>query len=217
MNRFRRSIPLLAILTAFGAGEVSAQVATSQDYRWFVGGQAGAFVYRTPAQTRGAIPIAGGNLLVKARRGGLYLAVEEAFATEDQQSSYNDAGCAGGTCTVTFRDVRRYSFGLMAFPFNGAMRPYLGIGGGIMHVVSPQPLAGGSAATASELGSGGFGALMAGLDFNVGGLSAFGHYQIQTTPGFKASGTGSGRLINGTVHSVTGGLRISLGSSREDL
>ena len=215
MSRLCRTIPVFALLAALGATEASAQMAQSDDFRWFVGGQAGAFVYRTPMQTRGGILLAGGHTLITARRGGLYIAVEEAIG-DDQQSSYNDPTAPGGVRTVTFNDVRRYTFGLMAFPWRGSVSPFIGVGGGIMHVVSPKS-GGVDDPVANELGSTGFGALMGGLNFRAGGVSAFGHYQIQTIPGFKTAGAASGRLINGTVHSVTGGVRISLGPSREDM
>lgn len=212
MSLLSRSIPMIAFALALSAQDARAQeVRRGEDYRWSIGGQAGAFVFRTPNQTRGAIPMAGGHMMIKARRGGLYIAVEEAFG-DDQQSSYLDGGAP---VPVTFTDVRRYTFGLMVFPVYGHMNPYFGVGGGIMHVVSPQVVGGGSATTAQEMGSTGFGAFIAGLQFRVSGLSAFGQYQIQTVPGYQFVGTAEGRLISGAVHTFTGGLRFSLGSSRE--
>lgn len=222
MSLLSRSIPMIAFALALSAQDARAQdVVRGEDFRWYIGGQAGAFILRTPNQTRGAIPMAGGHMMIKSRRGAVYLAVEEAFG-DDQQSSYVDYSAGGGTQPVTFTDVRRYSFGLMVFPVYGHMQPYLGVGAGIMHVVSPEPLAGGSPSLASEVGSGGFGALYAGLQFRVGGMSAFGQYQIQTVPAYQSVTSGGvlaaeGRLISGAVHTLTGGLRVSLGRSREDL
>ena len=83
-------------------------------------------------------------------------------------------------------------------------------------VVDPMAASEEYLAIANELGSTGFGALMGGLNFRVGGMSAFGQYQIQTVPSFNTAGNASGRLISGTVHSLTGGLRISLGPAREE-
>lgn len=211
MSLLSRSIPILAFALALSAQDARAQdVRRSEDYRWSVGGQAGAFIFRTPNQTRGAIPMAGGHMLIKARRGGLYLAVDQAFDT-DQQSSYLDGGAP---VPVTFDGVRRYTFGLMVFPVYGHMNPFFGLGGGIMHATGVENV-GGSSATAQEIGSTGFGTFIAGLQFRVSGLSAFGQYQVQTIPGYQHVGTAEGRLINGTVHSFSGGLRFSLGSSRE--
>ncbi len=213
MSRLCRSISLFALLVTVVAGEAAAQDLANDNFRWYVGGQAGAFVYRTPNQTRGGIPMVGGHMLIKARRGGLYIAVDEAFK-DNQVSSYTTAG--GSTQNVTFSDVRRYTFALMAFPVHGAATPYFGVGGGIMNVQSPKS-GGFDDPVASDLGSTGFGTLLAGLQFRVSGVSAFGQYQIQTIPAFKGNEGGSGRLINGTVHSIVGGVRFSLGASREEL
>ena len=213
MSRLSRSISMFALLTAVGATSAAAQNLASDNFRWYVGGQAGAFIFRTPNQTRGAIPMAGGHFLIKARKGGLYIGVDEAFK-KNQMSSY--ATSTGGTQDVTFTDVRRFTFALMAFPVRGAATPYFGVGGGIMNVVSPK--AGGfDDPVATDLGSSGFGTFMAGLQFRVGGVSAFGQYQIQTIPGYKANEFGAGRLISGTVHSISGGVRVSLGASREEM
>lgn len=213
MSRLCRSMSLLALLATIATSDAVAQNLVSDNFRWYVGGQAGAFIFRTPNQTRGGIPMVGGHMLIKARQGGLYMAVEEAFK-DNQQSSYTTSG--GGTQSVTFSDVRRFTFALMAFPVHGAATPYFGVGGGILNVISPK--AGGvDDAAAADLGSGGFATFIAGLQFRVGGVSAFGQYQIQTVPGFRANQFGSGRLISGTVHSLSGGVRFSLGSAREEM
>jgi hypothetical protein len=220
MSLLSRSIPMIAFALALGAQDVRAQEIThSDDHRWYLGGQAGMFIYRTPTQSRGAIPMAGGHALIKAKKGALYLAVEEAFQ-DDQTSSYVDYTAGGGPQNVTFSDVRRYTFGLLVFPVRGHMQPYFGVGGGIIHVVSPEPLEGGTPAVAQDVGSSGFGAFMGGLQFRVGGVSVFGHYQLQTVPGYRFTTEGNtllgeGRLISGAVHTVTGGVRFSLGSARE--
>lgn len=222
MSRHSRSISLVAILLGFAVSSAAAQGVASDNFRWYVGGQAGVFVYRTPNQSRGGIPMAGGHMLIKAHRGGLYLAVDEAFK-KNQQSSYIDYTAGGLEQAVTFSDVRRYTFGLMAFPVRGAATPYFGIGGGIMNVSNPQPQSGGDPSLASDIGSSGFGMFIAGLQFRVGGVSAFGQYQIQTAPAYKGSNDANGnlqaegRLISGTVHSLVGGIRVSLGSAREDM
>lgn len=223
MSLLSRSIPIIAFALALGAQDALAQDPTqSNDYRWFIGGQAGAFIYRTPTQTRGAIPMAGGHILIKARRGALFIAVEEAFKS-GQQSSYTDYSAGGGSQPVSFSDIRRYTFGLMVFPVRGHMQPFFGVGGGILQVVSPDPLAGGSPSLAAEIGSSGFAALMGGLQFRVAGVSAFGQYQLQSAPGYQAviddAGTvhAEGRLVSGAVHTFTGGVRVSLGRSREEL
>jgi hypothetical protein len=51
---------------------------------------------------------------------------------------------------------------------------------------------------------------MGGLQFRVGRLAAFGQYQINTAPS-------PDNLLRGPLHLLSGGLRFSLGSAREDV
>ena len=137
-----------------------------------------------------------------------------------EQSAYADAS---GVQTVTFNDIRKYSAVLMAFPIKAAAQPYLGVGYGIIHTVSPQVGATAFQSDAEELGSSGFGTFLAGLTFQVGRMMAFGQYQITTSPGqgFVRDGTGAvvaaGRLLTGPTHTFSGGIRVGLGGARESI
>lgn len=218
------SIPIrstLLVLVGLALGSVASEAQSYHDdnFRWYVGGQGGVFVFRTPNQSRGGIPMFGGHTLIKARRTGLLLSVEEGVG-DDEVTSYTDGS---GTQSVVFNDVRRYQGVLMAFPVRSAVQPFLGVGLGIQQVVSPRPVSSGDAGIAAELGSSGFGTLLGGVQFAVGRFMAFGHYQISTAPRERvlADNTGAafaaGRLINGATHILAGGLRISLGGSRESI
>jgi hypothetical protein len=112
----------------------------------------------------------------------------------------------------------------MAFPIRSAAQPYVGVGFGILHAVNPQPV--GTFASpaalaaaqedAADLGTHGFGTLVGGLQFKLGRLVAFGQYQLTSSPGNKTLESGaSGRLISGATHTLTGGIRIGLGSSKD--
>ena len=223
MSVLSRRIPLVALLCGLGAASLSAQsLHRKDDFRWYVGGQAGVFIYKTPTQSRGGNLMVGAHTLIKARRTGLLLAAEEMIAN-DQTSSFSSSASPGGTEQVTFNDIRRYTATLMAFPVRGPMQPYLGVGVGILHVVNPQTVTNTSAeqqATAANLGSYAFGSLVGGIQLNVGGLMAFGQYQVTTgaTTRTSAAADGtvsSGHLLEGMTHSLMAGLRFSLGSSRD--
>ena len=76
----------------------------------------------------------------------------------------------------------------------------------------------------SNLSSTGFGTAVAGLEFRVGPLSAFGQYQITTKQGFRQVSNDLqggfkridyGEWTMGAFHTITGGLRLSLGRARE--
>jgi hypothetical protein len=218
MRTFTRSIPVAMLALGLGTAALSAQEPGNGNFQWYVGGQGGVTVFRTPDQDASAIPTFGGQALIVAKRTGLMLSVEEAVGS-DEVSSYSDAG---GTQAVTFNDIRKYSAVLMAFPIRAPAQPYLGVGYGIIHVVNPQS-AGltGSNSVANELGSSGFGTFLAGLTFQVGRFMAFGQYQITTAPSVDVvtddagAVVAAGRLLEGPTHTFSGGLRFGLGGARE--
>lgn len=220
MRMVKRSIPVAALALALSTAGLAAQEPGNGNFQWYIGPQAGVTVFRTATQDRSAIPTFGGQTLIVARRTGLLLSVEEAVGS-DETSAYLDAN---GVQSVTFNDIRKYSAVLMAFPIRAAAQPYLGVGYGIMHVVNPQPA---SAAAfqedAVELGSTGFGTFLAGVQFQVGRLMAFGQYQITTSPSNHTVTDESGnvlaygRLLEGPTHTFSGGLRIGLGGARESV
>lgn len=213
-----RSIPVMALAVCLGISRVSAQEPGNGNFQWYVGPQAGVMVFRTPTQDRTVIPAFGGQALIVAKRTGLLLSVEEAVGS-DETSAYMDGI---GTQTVTFNDIRKYSAVLMAFPIKAAAQPYLGVGFGIIHVVNPQTPTG-FQEDATELGSSGFGTFVGGLQFKIGRFMAFGQYQITTSPSLDTveDDTGAtvafGRLLEGPTHTLSGGIRFGLGSSREGM
>ena len=161
MRMLSRSIPVAALALAFGAVSAAAQESGQRDFQWYIGPQAGVMLFDTPVQDRQAMPSFGGQTLIVARRTGLLLSVEEGVG-DDEVSAYNDLS---GTQTVTFNDIRKYSAVLMAFPIKAAAQPYLGVGWGIMHTVSPRTT-GAFQSDAEDLGSSGFGTVvMAGTNW----------------------------------------------------
>ena len=220
MRTLIRSMSAAVLALTLGAGYLVAQAPGNGNFQWYVGGQGGVTFFKTPAQGRSGIPNFGGHTLIVAKRTGLMLSFDEAVGS-NEQSSYTDAN---GVQSVSFNDIRRYSAVLMAFPIRAAAQPYLGIGYGIIHVVNPTPASGlAFQSDANELGSSGFGTFVGGLQFQVGRFMAFGQYQITSGASQKtvtdASGApvAFGRLLDGPTHTFSGGLRIGLGSAREDV
>lgn len=216
-----RSLAVVALTATLGATSLAAQAPVQGDFQWYLGGQAGVLVFRTPAQTRGGVFTAGGHTMITARRTGLWLSVEEGVG-ENEVSAYFDG--TGTTQDVTFNDIRKYSAVLMGFPIRSAAQPYLGVGLGILHAVNPRPVGtfaspaalAAAEADASDLGTSGFGTLVGGLQFKVGRFVAFGQYQLTSSAGNKTLESGSsGRLFSGATHTFTGGMRIGLGSAKE--
>jgi len=222
MSKLTRSLTVAGLALAMAAARLAAQAPVQGDFQWYVGGQAGVLVFRTPAQTRGGMFTAGGHTLITARRTALLLSVDEGVGSNEQSAYFDQTGTAQ---TVQFNDIRKYSAVITAFPIRSAAQPYLGIGVGIIHAVNPQPTGTAFATPAAlaqatqdarDLGSTGFATLVGGLQFKVGRLVAFGQYQLTSAQGDKTLDSGaSGRLFVGSTHTFSGGLRVSLGSARE--
>jgi hypothetical protein len=214
MRMVTRIFPLAALAVALGAAELRAQQPGS-NFQWYIGGHGGILNFRTSAQDRGTMPMAGGHLLVQARRTGLMIAVEEGFGS-DEVAAFTDG--FGATHTVTFNDIRKYSATLMAFPLRIPIQPYFGVGLGIMHVVNPSTE--GPQQAAEEVGSTGFASFLGGVQFKVARFVGFGQAQITTAPAVQRSSgfggnVGTGRLVEGPTYTLSVGLRIGLGNARE--
>jgi hypothetical protein len=229
MRMVIRRIPVAALALCLGTAHLSAQQQPGNStFQWYVGGQGGIMNFETSAQGRSTIPMGGAHLLVTAKRTGLLLSVEQGFGN-DEASAYNftvfdstGVPVSSTVVTGTFNYIRKYSAMLMAFPIKGPATPYFGLGVGIMNAGGHNP----EDDVANELGSTGFGSFMAGLNFRVSRLSAFGQYQVTTGSKFhsisvagpqKATFVYSGNILKDAVHTFSAGLRFGLGSARESV
>jgi len=227
MRMLTRSIPVAGLALCLGAGPLLAQGSGNSDFRWYVGGHGGVTFFSTPTQGSSEMPVAGGHLLIVAKRTGLLLSFEHGFGS-DETSSYDflvtdstGAVINAGTVPTTFSGLRKASAVLMAFPIkNDYLNPYLGLGVGIIQTTGNDP----DSPTTSALGSSGFGTLIGGLEFRISRFTAFGQYQITTKPqvdevttdlGGGASLIEFGRLTDDGTHTLTAGLRFDLGRARE--
>jgi hypothetical protein len=231
MRILKQSLALVALGSLFVVAPSAAQKAGTSPFKWYVGAHGGVTSFRTNAGGRDLMPVAGGHILITAKRTGLLLSVDQGFGSDvPTQTLYEirDAGdttIQAGVSNWTFQGIRRYSAILMAYPVRNAnIQPFVGLGVGIAHTTgnSAGPFADGS--IESNLSSTGFGTAVAGLEFRLGPLSAFGQYQITTKQGFSQVSNdlqGGFRRIDygewtmGAFHTITGGLRLSLGSARE--
>ena len=229
MRMLTRSIPVAALVLCLGAGPLLAQGSGKGDFRWYVGGHGGVTFFSTPTQGSSEMPVAGGHLLIVARRTGLLLSLEHGFGSSETSSydfvvvdsAQGGAVINGGTVNTTFSGLRKVSAVLMAFPIkNDYVNPYLGLGVGILQTTGNEPDGG----TTRALGSSGFGTLIGGLQFRVSRFTAFGQYQITTKPQVDEVATPLGtdlwlhefgRLTVDGTHTLTAGLRFDLGGARE--
>ena len=213
MRMLTRGLPVLALSAVVLTTPLAAQnqVGTGS-FKWYFGAYGGAMSFETTAQNDKTAPVGGAQFFVNARRTALRISVEEVFSS-DNIAVYPDATAPGGVQQVSFNNIRKYSLLLMAVPLQGAIQPYIGLGVGWMHTVNPQVLGSPSdpAAARDEAvsrGSVGFGSGVAGLQIRTGKLAIFGTYQITSSPS-------SEKYLVGATHTIVGGLRFSLGRSRE--
>lgn len=196
-----------------------------RQYQWYWGAQGGAFISKTNTQPLVYDPIVGGHWLITARRTALYVAYEQAIFLADAQAVIfdpNSSGCSipGATqCRdVTFYDMRRIMFGVLAFPAQKVIEPFAGGGFALMQVLNPVADCTGCSNAEDveaqdrvhEASSRAFFWLMGGLQINYSSkLNVFAHYLLTSSaPNF---------LLDGNTHTLQGGIRYSLGSSKEGI
>ena len=219
-------VPVAALALCLGTAQLTAQQPGNGTFQWYVGGHGGIINFNTPTEGHKTEPLGGAHLLITARRTGLMLSVEQSFGSA-RPASYTmqvfdstGAFVSQSDIPVTFKYLRKYSAMLMAFPIKGPITPFFGVGVGIMHTGDYNP----SDAIATEIGSTGFGSLIGGLNFRVSRLSAFGQYQITTSPRQQSASSTDpdgfryvsfGNFYTGPTHTFTAGLRFGLGNARE--
>ena len=195
----------------------------NRQYQWYWGAQGGAFISKTNTQPYVYDPVVGGHWLVTARRTALYVAYEQAIFLTDAQAVIFDPNSSASSVgpsfrDVTFHDMRRIMFGVLAFPAQKVIEPFAGGGFALMQVLNPLVDCTGcdlgqaveAADRAHDASSKAFFWLMGGLQINYSSkLNVFAHYLITSSaPGF---------LIDGNTHSLQGGIRYSLGSAKEGI
>jgi hypothetical protein len=203
------ALALLPALAGAGAAQSSADA-----FKWYFGGQAGVTVFETPTQTQGGLPSFGVNALIMSRRVGLLMSYDGAFGN-DESSAYPDATVLGGARGVTFDRINRISGTIVAYPVRWNFEPYLGVGYGLLwlngiEVAGPFASLDEQQAAfdeATDRGSQGYGAFLAGAQIRAGAFVIFGQWQVTTGR--------TGALLTGATHNITGGARVSLGSARE--
>lgn len=202
---------------------VSGQVANDRSFKWYWGGQGGAFMYQTNTQPYYFDPVLGAHWLITAKRTALYMAYEQAWFLVDATAVVADPASSGSSVGAGFRDVsfsdmRRLMFGLLAFPTNKAIEPFVGGGFALMQVLNPivdcsscvtQAEAFEAQSRAEDAASKAFFWFMGGVQINKGKMALFGHYLVTSSA--------QGFLINGTTHSIQGGIRYSLGTAKEGI
>ncbi|MGH7537702.1 MAG: hypothetical protein ACREMF_03635 [Gemmatimonadales bacterium] len=213
-----------ALVLALAAQPAVAQENTSRSYRWYWGAQAGGFLYQTNAQGYFIDPMFGGHWLITKKRSALYIGGEQAFFLTEAIANVADPNSGSGLRDVTFSQVRRLFVGVLAFPLQKRIEPFVGGGFAIMTVQDPTVDCSGTTpnsqcptlndqvaaqSLADDAASKANAWILGGIQINVGKLAVYGQYMLTSAA--------QGFLIDGSTHSIQGGIRYSLGSSKEDV
>ena len=194
-----------------------------RQYQWYWGAQGGAFISKTNTQPYVYDPIVGGHWLITARRTALYVAYEQAIFLSEAHAVMFDPGSSNssvgpGFRDVTFHDMRRLMFGVLAFPTQKIIEPFAGGGFALMQALNPivdcTGCSLGEAIAASDRAhdhaSKAFFWLMGGLQINYSSkLNVFAHYLLTSSA--------AAFLLESNTHTLQGGVRLSLGSSKEGI
>ena len=221
----RLSFYALAVLALGSPSALSAQqTAGSHSNQWYWGAGGGALIYKTNLQPMHFDPMFGGHWLITGKRTALYLAYEQAFFTTAAVAQISDANSGSGVRNVSFSNVRRLSIGMMAIPIDGHIQPMIGGGFAIVQIINPTIDCSGVDATttcasfsdsslaaqaASDQSSKAFAWGSAGLQINFGKLGLFGLGTVTSAA--------QSFMLDGPTFSLIGGIRYSIGSSKEDI
>jgi hypothetical protein len=217
-------LALSALLLTVAVRPAAAQSSNDHSYRWYWGAQAGGLLYQTNAQGYFFDPVVGAHWLITAKRSALYLGADEVFFLTDARATIADQNSASGLRDATFSRVRRIYVGVLAFPLQKRIEPFAGGGFVIMTINDALVDCSGTTPNSQcvsvndqfaaqslvdDAGSKAAAWLMGGVQVNFGKLAVFGQYMLTSAA--------SGFLISGSTHSIQGGVRYSLGSSKEDV
>jgi len=219
------SLALFALVVALVARPAAAQQQSNdRTHRWYWGAQAGGLLYQTNAQGYYIDPVIGGHWLITGKRSALYIGAEQVFFLTEGRATVVDRNSGTGLRDATFSQVRRLFAGILAFPLQKRIEPFVGGGFAIITVQNPTVDCTGTTpnsqcasvndqavaqSAVDDAGSKGFAWIMGGMQINMGKLAVYGHYMLTSAA--------QGFLISGTTHAIQGGIRYSLGTSKEDV
>ena len=86
MRVLTRALATLGLAALAGATSLSAQSAGVGAYRFYVGASGGGMNFETAAQSRGTIPMFGGNALITADRVALLVAADIGLGSDEAAS-----------------------------------------------------------------------------------------------------------------------------------
>lgn len=197
-------------------GPTYEQRASDWQHKWYWGGQAGIFIFRTNFDSYSFEPTFGGHWLITGKRTALYASYEQSFFINPRHVTIVEPDGTVNPGNVQFNNLRRIMVGVLAFPAQMRVEPFGGGGFAIMEALNVEASCA-SCTSSAQLGqlqdeadnaaTKAFFWLMGGVDIKQGRLALYGHYILTSAA--------ASFLIQGTTHTLQGGIRYSFGSSKE--
>jgi hypothetical protein len=192
--------------------------ASDWQHKWYWGGEGGLLIFHTNYDAYSFEPTFGGHWLITGKKTALYAGYEESFFISPRHATMVEPGGQVSLGNVSFNNLRRIMVGVLAFPAQTRIEPFGGGGFALMEALNVQAscpdctsvaqlaqLADAAASAATKA----FFWWMGGIDIKQGRLALYGHYILTSSA--------AGFLIQGTTHTFQGGIRYSLGTSKESI
>lgn len=195
----------------------------NKNYQWYWGAQGGAFVSKTNTEEYAYDPIVGGHWLITARRTALYIAYEQAMFLADAHAVIFDPNSANSSVgpafrDVTFSDVRRILFGVIAYPSQKVIEPMAGGGFALQQILNPSvDCPGCTLGEATEAADRVAAASSKAFFWVLGGLQMNYSARFNIFAQYMLTSSSAEFLLNGNAHSLQAGVRYSLGTSKEGI
>jgi hypothetical protein len=191
--------------------------ASDWQHKWYWGGEAGVFVFKTNFEGYSFEPTFGGHWLVTGKRTALYTAYEQSFFLSPRHATIIEPTGNLNPGNISFNHLRRIMVGVLAFPAQLRVEPFGGGGFALMEALNVQAsCVSCTQASLAQLQSEADGAatkaffwLMGGVDVKQGRLALYGHYILTSSSATF--------LIQGSTHTFQGGIRYSLGSAKAEV
>ena len=168
-------------------------------------------------------PVVGGHWLITARRTALYLAYEQAMFLADAHAVIFDPNSANSSVgpafrDVTFSDVRRILFGVIAYPSQKVIEPMAGGGFALQQILNPQvDCTGCTLGEATEAANRVAAASSKAFFWVLGGLQMNYSARFNIFAQYMLTSSSAEFLLDGNTHSLQAGVRYSLGTSKEGI
>jgi len=194
------------------------------NFQWYWGAQGGFFLSKTNTEPYAYDPIVGGHWLITARRTALYVAYEQSLFLADAHAVIYDPSSTGssvgaGFRDVTFNDVRRLMFGVLAYPTQKTIEPFGGLGFALAQVLNPAVDCSlcGSQGEAIEAQDRALDAASKAFFWVMGGLQVNYSSKFNVFAQYVLTSSSSNFLLDSNTHTLQGGVRYSFGTSKEGI